>query len=51
MAFEARGFDAGSERTIYNRRSFRAADWLATAAALAIAVGSVVLTSVGYGVL
>lgn len=51
MALEARGFDAGSERTFYNRRSFRATDWLATAAALALAVGSVALSSMGYGVL
>jgi energy-coupling factor transport system permease protein len=51
MALEARGFDAGSARTFYNRRSFKSADWLATGVALGIAVGSVVLSAFGYGVL
>jgi energy-coupling factor transporter transmembrane protein EcfT len=51
MALEARGFDAGSERTFYNRRSFRTADWLATGIALVVAVGSIGLSALGYGVL
>ena len=51
MALEARGFDARRARTFYNRRSFRAGDWAAVGLALAAAVGSVVLSTLGYGVL
>lgn len=51
MALEARGFDTRRERTFYNRRTFRTADWLAVAVALAVTVGSVVLSTMGYGVL
>ncbi len=51
MALEARGFDAGAERTFYNQRTFRATDWAATALALLIAAGSVALSALGYGVL
>ncbi len=51
MALEARGFDARRERTFYNRRSFAPRDWLAVGVALAVAAGSVALSSVGLGVL
>lgn len=51
MALEARGFDPGRDRTFYNRRTFDERDWLTVAAALAIAAGSVVLSSMGVGVL
>lgn len=51
MALEARGFDAGSERTFYNQRSFDVRDWAATGLALVVAVGSVALSAMGYGVL
>lgn len=51
MALEARGFDAGKERTFYERRRFGPADWLAVVVSLAIAAASVVLSTMGYGVL
>lgn len=51
MALEARGFDPGRPRTFYNRRTFTSRDWLATGVALGVAIGSVALSSMGYGVL
>ena len=51
MALEARGFDPGRERTFYNRRSLAPRDWVVVAASLAVAAGSVVLSTVGVGVL
>jgi energy-coupling factor transport system permease protein len=49
MALEARGFDTRGERTFYDRRTFGAADWAATAAGLVLTVASVALSLLGYG--
>lgn len=51
MALEARGFDTRRERTFYNRRQFGLADWAAVALAAVVGVGSVVLSTLGYGTL
>jgi energy-coupling factor transporter transmembrane protein EcfT len=51
MALEARGFDTRRERTFYDRQTFGPADWAVVAFGLALAVGSVILSSLGYGML
>lgn len=49
MAFEARGFDPGRDRTFYNRQSYTRVDWIVTLAAAAAALAAVVLAFLGYG--
>lgn len=51
MALEARGFDAGRGRTFYAKEPFGAADWIATVAGVAIALGTVAARLLGFGVL
>lgn len=51
MALEARGFDTRRERTFYNRRRFEAADWAAVALAAIVAIGSIALSTLGFGTL
>ncbi|WP_134670495.1 energy-coupling factor transporter transmembrane component T family protein [Halorussus marinus] len=49
MALEARGFDTDRERTFYDRRTFRAADWGVTALAVGVVVGVIGLWWLGVG--
>ena len=49
MALEARGFDTRGERTFYDRRTFGGADWAVTLCGLALVVGGVALSAMGYG--
>jgi len=49
MAFEARGFNPGRERTFYNRQTFERADWIVTILAVVVTAGAVVLAVLGYG--
>lgn len=51
MALEARGFDTRRERTFYNRHRFRPPDWLAVGLGVTVSVGSIVLSTLGYGTL
>ena len=50
MALEARGFDPGGERTFYDARPLTTRDWAALSVAAGVAVASVALSTLGYGV-
>lgn len=49
MALEVRGFDTRSERTFYNRQSFGATDWAATALGVVVVGGCLSLWWLGVG--
>ena len=49
MALEVRGFDTARERTFYDRKAFRRADWAATGLAVVLVGGCLALRWLGVG--